>query len=122
MGGPADFGTEDIQNDFWKRAVIAIRLRQEGQTLTWNQRAMLVTKLPSRLPDLCKRHGLGCPDGYVEALQRLATGKRMEFFDRDGIKKLVAVLDEVVGATDQFRANADAADYLALPTFGPVQR
>ena len=103
----ATFGDKDIQNDFWKRAVVAIRLAEEGQILTWNQRAMLVTKLPSRLHDLCKRHDLGCHEGYAEALRRLATKERMEFFDRDLLKGLKQLLDEIVEETIHAKAWVD---------------
>lgn len=99
----------DIENDFWKNAVVAIRLAQEDQVLTWNQRAVLVTMLPARMPTFCSRHALGYHEGYCEALSRLATKKRMEFFDRDLLKRLVRVLDEVVDAARSIhRAEADS--------------
>ena len=101
--------------DFWRDILVAIESREEGAALTWKNRALLYTRFVVRLPNFCKLHGLGCPDGYVDVIKRLVEGKKLEFFDRDALKRLKKLLCEIVGSAKKI-GEATGASIDMVPT------
>jgi len=100
--------------DFYSQVLANIEKAESGELLSWSERARLCTRFRSRLPDFCQRHGLGVADGYIETIQRLVSGDRLEFFERDALDRIKKLLRTIVGATQGIRdGSAQAyADFL----------
>ena len=92
-----------MTTDFWRDILTAIESREEGALLSWKDRALLYTRCTLRLPNLCKLHGLGCPDGYIDVIKRLVEGKKLEFFDRDALKRIKKLLREIIRTAGDMR-------------------
>lgn len=102
--------------EFWQRALTAIEAAEKDPTsLSWNSRSLLVTRLGGRLPDLCERHGLGVPDGYVAAIAQLVSCKPLEWFESDAIKRLKKLLSAIIGEAQVIRSRAAHVDAVGLP-------
>ena len=102
--------------DFYGYALASIERALRGEHLTWNQRATIYTKLPSQLPRLCERHGVGGrTDGFIMVLQRLGNGKHLECFDKDILSHLIKLLREVSEARGGFMVPDRIAGALFQP-------
>lgn len=95
--------TEVESFDFWQSVLDAINWREDGQRLSWNERALLYTRFAARMPNFCELHGLGCPDGYINVIRRLVEGERLEFFDRDALKRIKKLLCEITQTAKEVR-------------------
>lgn len=84
------------QVEFYREALEVIAHAVQGKQLTWNQRALLWTRLPSQLPGLCERFDAGVrSEAFIMVLHRLGSSKHLEFFDRDILKHLIKLLQEI---------------------------
>jgi len=81
---------------FWQRVLMALATVEQGETLSWGSRAVLVTQLPVRLVNLCSIHDMGEPLMYTEAVKRVVAGDRLEWFDKDRLKKLKSVMHKII--------------------------
>ena len=93
--------------DFWQRVLDVIAQFEAGELVSWNDRALLYTRFTARLPDFCERHGLGVADGYIDVIHRLVEGKKLEFFDRDALKRLKKLLHTITKTANRMQADVD---------------
>ena len=88
---------------FWQRVLMALATVEQGETLSWGSRAVLVTQLPVRLVNLCSIHDMGEPLMYTEAVKRVVAGDRLEWFDKERLKKLKSVMHKIIAEYQAIR-------------------